>query len=183
MSNEWESFCFNNRIREIYENCSIQSLPQSVFNLAQEWLKNPKSMILFGACGSGKTYFMMCLMKELTMKGLVSKISFKKSRRLAQEIDKYLFFEKDLTKLTDEIFSCDYFFLDNLGVEKECENVETEFMEIIDDRNQGVKKIKYTMITTNLSPQKIEMTYGSRFLSRLKRYEWVEFCGEDRRGQ
>jgi len=58
------SFCQDNKIAKCYYDCSIKNL-KSLQPIAEQFLKSPFPIKLYGEPGTGKTYFMLTLIREL----------------------------------------------------------------------------------------------------------------------
>ena len=179
---DWKYFCSLHDISEDYAQCSFdkcKELDPRIVDYGQQWVLNPNTSILMqGACGTGKTYFMLCLIRCLLMQYPLSCIYYSKSKYLDDRI----------TTDFKEYGSCKYFidnlstekfvFIDDFGVEKCSEKSEREYIEFIDRRVANKRPI---IINSNLTFDEIKKNMGARIHSRLKVCIFLPFTGKDLR--
>ena len=178
--NNWERFCKNNHIADSLRDANLlvnNFMPKERSDNGRGWIENPdKSLILFGAAGLGKTYFIHALMKEIIMKYGIPTVRHFKSKnlddRLLSDIREFGSAEYLLKQLKEVPF----LFIDDLGVERSGERAEREFFDWLDERDAHRK---ITVISSNLSDEDILKTYGDRIHSRLSSFFEIEFKGED----
>jgi len=173
---EWKSHYHKNGVPERYcKKNGIDKQSKELVNSGIEWIKNPKSIVLSGGAGTGKTQYMYCLM--VSMHG--RKVEFYKSKQL----DDFLldqFNEYGTTReAINELIQVDILLIDDFGVDRGTDRSLREYYNIIDGRWENMKT---TVISTNMDHTKISEHYGDRILSRLKDYEWLMFDGPDLRG-
>lgn len=150
-------------------------------------LEDPKSLVLYGSCGTGKSHLAVSVIKRLIQKGYtgifvsVPKLlqAFKDTYQRDSEIS-----EGDLFRALEK---ADCLVLDDIGAEKTNDWASGQIFNIIDSR-QG----KSTIFTTNLdptipmekdfkqSPIGLEMKIGKRNFSRVMMNARVlNMSGED----
>ena len=152
-----------------------------VLQFGLDWCdkRDKESLILQGNVGSGKTYFMCCLINNLLNRGHTW-LQFKKSSTLDREFLEAVSGKSDcsLTDLMSKYKEVPIFFWDDIGTERVSERVEREFLEIIDYRLDADMPIVFT---TNLDFEKLEERLGERISSRLQKPKWLSFKSGDMR--
>lgn len=170
------------KIGKHYRNVSLEAadkLPKKLIEFGYSWLNLPnQSLYLFGHVGSGKTYFSICLLRELIKKG--KNCLFINSLQLDKELlagsrGQGQFNEDHVIRRYSD---CDYLFLDDLGVESDTPRVERQYYEIINSR---IVNEKVTIITTNFDLEEISLKLGKRIASRLSGHYFIKFPDKDLR--
>lgn len=177
-------------IQKDYIDASFKNahlLPEGIKDLGKRWLKAPikPSFYLQGSTGSGKTYFMNVLLRNLIEKNY-SNIIYKKSKWIDDELLEasmgkllnskgYQTTEKELIAHFSE---CEFLFIDDFGMEKDTDRVRQQYYTIIDER---VSNQLPTIYSSNLSLKDIGKTLGDRISSRLHRSYVIEFPPIDHR--
>lgn len=87
----------------------------------------------------------------------------------------YIIHEKDLLRRYSE---CSFFFLDDLGTEKDSDHIRQQYFNIIDER---VGNELPTVYTSNLDLGQIDKVLGERIASRLQITYQIEFPQQDLR--
>jgi DNA replication protein DnaC len=123
-----------------------------------------RTVILYGAAGTGKTYLAACTADAITLSGYsVLFFTAFQLNNLLLKIHTAPLAEKPA--LFDSLLDCDMLIIDDLGSEQLYRNVTIEYLtSIIDERKRAQKHL---LITTNLSPDDIMLRYGERCFSRL----------------
>lgn len=134
------------------------------------------NMIFSGRTGTGKTFMANCVMSQLLESG--KEVLFMPANALFKPFAVYENEEREtMNDLRDMIYGCDLLIIDDLGSEKMTSSRYSEFIDILNTRAAGGKKI---LITTNLSPRNIRDTYDERISSRLLgMYDIYRFVGDD----
>ncbi len=157
----------------------------SATNRAAKYLQNfdnETSLYITGQVGTGKTYFVSCLVNELLKQQ--KQIIYLTAPNLANYLYEDL---KNRDKIynsnKEEFKTVELLVIDDLGTEVVNRFVESCLTEIIDYRL--VKKLK-TIITSNYNPPTLlkENIYPERMISRIMgNYEVIPFFGSDLRNE
>ncbi|MFQ9516340.1 MAG: ATP-binding protein [Eubacterium sp.] len=138
------------------------------------------NLLFYGSAGTGKTFLINCIAKELIEKScsviylsavqlfdLMSNYSFRKSNNSSV-----------YTQISmNELFHCDLLIIDDLG--SEMRNSFTD-SSLFDCLNQRLIHQKSTIISTNLSLEELKQSYSERIFSRtLGEYTYFKFFGDD----
>jgi len=119
------------------------------------------NIILTGATGTGKTYAIQSLGKQLldNNHSVLYITAFSMVTRFKQYI-----FDKDESAFND-MLDCDILIIDDLGTEPVIRNITDEYLyNLINERYVGGKSF---IITTNLDKQMMTERYGDRISSRI----------------
>lgn len=182
----WEKFCELNEIAPKYQNASKEKLRIPNDNKSSYEMKidiitsQPRSLILSGLGGRGKTYFMFALIKNLFLKKKVTIANIRFFRsillddRLVTEFEKF----RTTSGFIKDLSDVDFLFIDDFGLERETSKGERDWYDLI-DRRTSFEKI--TVYSTNLSEDSLKKLYGERIHSRLKECAWIDFKGPDLR--
>lgn len=143
-------------MRKVSESC--QGYAQQLLLGAQQ-----ENLLLLGEVGRGKT-FLACAIANVAVAAKVSVVYFTFSEfldllRLHKFDD-----DEDYRHGMQRLLDADLIVLDDLGAEKVTEFVAQELFNIINHRINSRKPI---IVSTNLTPTKIEEVYGARIASRL----------------
>lgn len=182
----WEKFCILNKIPPRYQNARAEDfiIPDDKNNTflkkAQILTETPRSAVLTGGVGRGKTFFLFALLHALFKAGKASigNVRFYRSidldSLLVSGYEKYKSNEFLIQSLTE----LDYLFLDDFGIGRETSKAERDYYDII-DRRTSLNKI--TIISTNLDANSLKKLFGDRIFSRLRESVFIEFNGPDLR--
>jgi len=178
----WEHFKELNKVKGKYIDCHLDKciVGSKIVEIGSQFILKPQSLILTGDPGRGKTYFSYCLVRGTVEKfGIASTRWFKSKQlddRIVQEMSKF----GSASSFINSLCEVPFLFIDDFGVDRDTERAQRDYYEIIDNRWEDEKP---TIISTNLSPKRIEETYGERIFSRFKDSKWIKFTGPDLRGK
>lgn len=186
---DWEEFCRLNNIFHRYRTGSLDTLRippnkdgEAFREKGMRFVNRPKSLILQGKAGRGKTHFMFALIKEMFLSKNLRLCDIRYfdhvdlDRRLQEEFSKY----KSSRGLIEQLCDCPILVLDDFGIDTGTQRHERDFYEVFNKRF-GMNYI--TIISTNLDEEAIYKAYGERITSRFKDAAVIEFNGPDLRGQ
>jgi len=184
----WEKFCElqGDEIAPRYRRASKEALTLyddergSYKSKIERLVDLPRSLLLVGQAGRGKTHFMMALMRALfdARKAFLGNALFYRAttldHRLVAEFERWKTVEHFVRTLSEAHF----LFIDDFGVERDTAKAERDYFDLIDRRTSHEK---ITVFSTNLSEASLKKTYGERIASRLKECAIIEFHGPDLR--
>jgi len=178
--NLWNHYVNNNFIPEIFCDASLDNailLDKRIVKLGREISEKPKSLVLYGSTGRGKTYFSYCLFREFLNKYNYS-VKFCRSKDLDDELQDAFRSSTPTSYVIKKYQEPKYLFIDDLGLEKDTDKVERDYYDILDYRWSNMM---CTILSTNLTKKQLEKKFGKRINSRLKSFLWLEFTGKDLR--
>lgn len=172
------------KIGSHYKDASLENakeLPAKFIDFAYSWLCAPiDSLYLYGSTGSGKTYFSICLLRELLKQKqnclFINSLQLDRDLLLSVRDNS----EYDETHLIRKYSECDYLIIDDLGVESDSPRVHREYYEIINNR---INHEKTTSINSNLSLHEVSQKLGDRIASRISGSYAIKFPNVDIRCQ
>lgn len=184
----WKQFCDLGNVPKWYQNVDTKTLKiplnkegDSYVRMANSFIENPRSLVLFGGPGRGKTHFTFSIIRGL-LDSLTCQLHDLRFFRAKELDDKLLLESKQWGSskgILDQIKDYQYLFLDDFGMERGTERTIREFYDLLDYR---LYNMKTTILTTNLDESKMSEYYLERVYSRLKEFIWIEFDGPDLRG-
>lgn len=144
---------------------------------ADDFPDNDRSNLIFwGSPGLGKTFVADCIAQRVMERAyLVRRVT---AYRLCEIMRKNQF-DGSEARAVEGILDCDLLFIDDLGTEPQTKNTSGYLFQIINERNMNEK---HTIISTNLSPEKMRTAYEERVVSRMldtRRTTAIEFYGQD----
>ena len=143
---------------------------------AHQFGKKPANLLLFGAPGLGKTFLSAAIAREVTAEGW--SVVYDTAAHIFERFEIQKFGrEEDAENDVERILNCDLLILDDLGTEMTTAFVQSALYQIINTR---LMEKKSTIISTNLSPEKLEQRYTAQTVSRIEgEYQILPFVGED----
>lgn len=159
-----------------YENMKLITRKCSLF--VEEFDEKFKNMVFYGDAGMGKTFLCRCIAKELLDKGKT--VLYNTAFDLFNMLEKERF-NKNEEETNKEVLSliknADLLIIDDLGTEFITSFSTTALFDIINGR---ILNKKSTIISTNLSSDKMMEIYSERIVSRLYgEYDMIKFFGND----
>lgn len=148
-----------------YMSASIDNmnlLPEKYKKLAQRWCKNPKdSLFLFGAVGSGKTYFACALARYLVFNGY--SVLFASTPELLEEF-RLAIADDRVSPFFAKLKTVEYLILDDLGAENTTPFALEKLYLLVDYRYRHMLPL---IVTSNLQLSEISAKLHDRIASRL----------------
>lgn len=141
--------------------------------------KHEGNILFYGGTGVGKTFMCNCIARELISKGII--VLYQTAFRMFETISEHKFNRSSESYENKDNFSMiydsDLLIIDDLGTESINSFTITELFNIINTRLITGKK---TIISTNLSLEKLSETYSDRIMSRvMSKYNVYKFYGKD----
>ena len=160
---------------------NILDIKNKMQTYAEKFNEHAKSILFFGPTGSGKTFMLSCVAKEVVDRGF--NVLYKTSSELLDFLSTYSFMfheaKLDNREAYDEIYDVDLLIIDDLGSEYINDKSKSELFSLINSRLNREKPI---MISSNIAPEEIKDIYGERLNSRIfGNYVIFEFFGNDLR--
>lgn len=166
----WEDFIKMNYIGKRYHEAHISQCKVGNANLGKgiDWTRNPGSLVIHGAVGTGKTHFLLSLAREAVRLYGVSSVRHVKGHKLDERTIRN-------PSLLYGFCTADILFIDDIVLG----NNPDMYDELIDERWSNKRP---TVITTDKTPEEVAKLAGHRIYSRLKDYTWLHLDGPDLRG-
>ncbi len=147
------------------EKENYRKLFSQVETICSTYPNNKKRcLVLGGGTGNGKTYLAGCAAKRLLERGLsvMALTAFAANDRFLKY---HTCFDGGKAEALEPLLDCSALIIDDLGTESILKNVTLEYLyQVINERNTSGK---LTLITTNLTPERLLSRYGERIYSRL----------------
>ncbi len=139
------------------------------------------SMLFYGGTGLGKTFLCNCIAKALIDREI--SVLYQTAFSLFEIIENHKFNAQNETEENkinySMIFDCDLLIIDDLGTELTNSFTNSELFNIINGR---LITGKNTIISTNMSIERLVQTYSDRIMSRvLNNFLLLKFYGKDLR--
>ncbi len=165
--------CDLKKIKDENQKASLKTLYTQMKNYVAKYpATKTRTWIFSGEVGTGKT----CL-ASATVRGAVEKGDSAKAMS-AYELNSLMLTTHtspiaERNALLHDVMSVDYLLIDDLGTEPMLKNVTVEYLLVLlEERlNRGL----CTIITTNLTPERILTRYGERVYSRLSDKQHSKF--------
>ena len=141
-----------------------------------------RSIVFSGNTGVGKTYLSNCIAKVLLDRYYsVIYLSAKELFETMVKVNIEKNEEQRYSLLAKEVYDCDMLIIDDLGSELFNHFTTSEFFHII---NRRINTEKSTIISTNLSLDKMRDTYSERVTSRIRKsFIYIRLFGNDIRAR
>lgn len=164
-------------------NISPRENIDKIKNLSLAFIKNfespeQKNLLFTGTPGVGKTFLSGCIANEILNKGYT--VLYQTSPLLLDSIFEYKYNSKNSSskELYDSLFNVNLLIIDDLGTENLTAAKFAELFTVINARL--LNPMTKTIISTNLSLEKIAKNYDDRVLSRLiGNFHICRFIGDD----
>ena len=138
------------------------------------------NLLFTGAPGLGKTFLSACIAREVSERGF--SVVYDTASHVFGQFESGKFgrenpFEEDPDREINRYLNCDLLIMDDVGTEMSTSFVKAVFYRLINDRLMNRKK---TILSTNLTPDRIGEQYGEAVLSRIRgEYQILRFFGRD----
>ncbi|MBQ8425620.1 MAG: ATP-binding protein [Clostridia bacterium] len=183
---EKELHSFNDINEKLFKNSTHLSDFNKLKQLLEKWCNaypnvTKTNIVLGGATGIGKTFIMKCMAKTLIDKNL--SICFLSAFEMNNLFLKYhTTFDKKKEQVLVPLLESDILFIDDLGSEPILNNVTSNYLYTTISERERFKRP--TIISTNLSIDKIASRYDERIYSRLSNKQisiTLNLAGDDLR--
>lgn len=164
-----------------YEN--IVSIKRDLQNILSKKDKKLPNMYFYGKVGTGKTFMINCVAKELMDQG--TPVLYQSSNDMLNFLNSYQFMytedKKEHKAKVDLIYDVDVLIIDDLGTEMVTDVTRSNLFEVI---NKRMVAEKTTIISSNIMIYDLQQHYDARISSRIMgEYTPLEFFGNDIRMQ
>lgn len=161
------------------EKTRMQKVVQDSKIFIENFRDDYQNLLFYGNVGCGKTFLSNCIARELIERGysVVYFTAFQLFDLLAKNTFEGREQSADKKELYDDIFNCDLLIIDDLGTETSNSFTKSQLFLILNERHCRKKS---TMISSNLSLEKMVDIYSERSLSRIMgNYSMYKFMGND----
>lgn len=142
---------------------------------AEDFGKGSPSLLLYGMTGLGKTHLSLAIAGKAVEKG--HGVIYTTSQNLFNRLEREKFGRSEDNSTEQSILDCDLLIIDDLGAEFSTQFTVSALYNIINCRDLEGRP---TIISTNLTPEKIKDIYSDRIASRiLSNYVILQFDGAD----
>lgn len=157
-------------------------MEERVYNSCAEYAhqfgRKPGSLLLFGAPGLGKTHLSAAIAREVSGRGF--SVVYDTAAHVFERFENQKFGREEGSEVSADvsrILNCDLLILDDLGTEMTTPFVQSALYRIVNTR---LMENRSTIISTNLTPEKLAQRYTPQTVSRIEgEYELLPFVGED----
>ena len=145
-------------------------------DFAHQFGRRPANLLLFGAPGLGKTHLSAAIAREVSEKGY--SVVYDTAGHVFGQFEQQKFArEEEADDHVERVLNCDLLILDDLGSEMTTAFVQSALYQIVNTR---LLERRSTIISTNLSPEKLAQRYTPQIASRLEgEYQLLPFVGKD----
>lgn len=138
------------------------------------------NLLLFGTTGVGKTFLSHCIAKEI-MQTAHSVLYLTATEFFDALLSKAISQDAESQLLYEQIQNCDLLIIDDLGTERNTDFIVSQLFVCLNNR---ILNQKSTIISTNLTLDKIKSNYTERTFSRISNhYKILRLAGDDIRIQ
>lgn len=157
---------------------NMQKIVADAKSFTENFDTTPRSILIYGNTGVGKTFLTNCIAKELL--DSAHHVVYMTSHGLFETFESHRFNHEDTTEdasLYDYIFRCDLLIIDDLGTELSNSFTNSMLYTCLNERQLRQKS---TIISTNLSLEQLRDRYSERIFSRITgNYTLWKLIGKD----
>lgn len=165
---------------------TVADYMKKIYRLCKEYIERFKqkggNLIFTGSTGVGKTFLTNCIAKELIDR--FHSVIYLSANDLFEIFSKNKFHyetEQEIREMYQYILDCDLLIIDDLGTELNNTFVSSQLFYCINER---LLRKKSTIISTNLSMDKLRDAYSDRISSRImSQYSIIPLYGDDIRAK
>lgn len=173
---------YSDRVEPGQRRSAREHMEERVYNSCAEYAhsfgRRPANLLLFGAPGLGKTHLSAAIAREVSEQG--RSVVYDTAAHVFERFEQQKFGREDgetVSSDVERVLTCDLLILDDLGTEMTTAFVQSALYQIVNTR---LMEKKSTIISTNLSPEKIAQRYSPQIASRIEgEYQLLPFVGED----
>lgn len=175
---DWYSDC----VGEGQRKSARKHMEEKVYNSCAEYAhyfgRKRGNLLLFGAPGLGKTHLSAAIAREVSGEGW--SVVYDTAAHVFERFEMQKFGREEGDEVSSDVervLNCDLLILDDLGTEMTTAFVQSALYQIVNTR---LLEKRSTIISTNLSPEKIAQRYTPQIASRIEgEYQVLPFVGED----
>lgn len=154
------------RMKSVFDYCQAY---------AEDFGKNSPSLLLYGMTGLGKTHLSLAIAGKAVERGFG--VIYTSAQKLFNTLEREKFGRSEDNGTVQSVVDCDLLIIDDLGAEFSTQFTISALYDIVNGRELEGKP---TIISTNLTPERIKDTYSDRIASRiLSNYVMLQFDGAD----
>lgn len=173
---------FNTFSFEYFSGSSLEEMKvihAAALDFVNKFANTYENMLFYGNVGCGKTFLTNCIAGALLDKGF--SVVYLSAFQLFDILNAHTFRSRDNTAASEDLytnlFSCELLIIDDLGTEILSSAVSSELFQLLNSRD--ISQLS-TIISSNLSLQKLRDNYSERSMSRiLGNYKLYKFEGND----
>ncbi len=184
----WEEFCRLNadeiapRYRKAHKDeIAIGDDERGTFrSKIEKLILKPRSVVLSGKAGRGKTYFLFAYLRALfeARRVFLGDVRFYRSVTLDSKFVEEFEKRKTVEHFIKDLAEVKFLFIDDFGLNRDSSKAERDYYDLIDRR---ISFERITVFSSNLDEKGIKNIFGERISSRLKECAIIEFNGPDLR--
>lgn len=142
---------------------------------AADFSKSSPSLLLYGMTGLGKTHLSLAIAGKAVEAG--HGVIYTTAQNLFNRLEREKFGRGENGNTEQSVLDCDLLIIDDLGTEFSTQFTLSALYNIVNCRDLEGRP---TIISTNLTPERIKETYSDRIASRiLSNYTMLKFEGAD----
>ena len=173
---------YSDRVIDGQRRSARSHMEERVYNSCAEFAhgfgRRPQNLLLFGAPGLGKTHLSAAIAREVSGKGF--SVVYDTAAHVFARFETQKFGREEGDEVSSDVgrvLNADLLILDDLGTEMTTAFVQSALYQIVNTR---LLEKRSTIISTNLSPEKLAQRYTAQIASRIEgEYQLLPFVGED----